>query len=99
VRQRLSQGKGNSVNMAFVAALLGFLLLGTYCATKHAILGLTRAMALELRDQNIRANQLSQLAGKGNSYDSKTSFLCIRWKHQQHLDYDNGSHRIDGIRV
>ena len=57
-RQMLSQGKGNIVNMASVAALLGFPLLGAYCATKHAVLGVTRAMALELRSQNIRVNCL-----------------------------------------
>jgi len=58
VRQMLTQGQGNIVNMASAAALLGFPLLGTYCATKHAILGLTRAMALELRGFNIRVNCL-----------------------------------------
>lgn len=50
------QGHGAIVNCASVAGFSGFPEAGTYAATKHAILGLTRTAALEHADQGIRVN-------------------------------------------
>ncbi|MFZ5649916.1 MAG: SDR family NAD(P)-dependent oxidoreductase [Bacillota bacterium] len=58
VRQMLAQGKGSIVNLASLGALVGFPLLGSYCAAKGGVLQLTRAMALEYRAANIRVNAI-----------------------------------------
>jgi NAD(P)-dependent dehydrogenase (short-subunit alcohol dehydrogenase family) len=48
--------KGSIINIASVAALMGFAGLTHYCASKGGMVGMTRAMALELAPLGIRIN-------------------------------------------
>ncbi|KAA1419853.1 SDR family oxidoreductase [Mumia zhuanghuii] len=52
----LVQSGGNIVNIASIAGLGGSPLLGSYCATKAALIQLTRVAAVELRDSGVRVN-------------------------------------------
>jgi NAD(P)-dependent dehydrogenase (short-subunit alcohol dehydrogenase family) len=52
----IASGGGNIVNMASVAGLGGVPLLGSYCASKAAVLRLTETAAIELREAGIRVN-------------------------------------------
>jgi NADP-dependent 3-hydroxy acid dehydrogenase YdfG len=45
----LARGSGHVVNLASVAGKAGFPHLATYCATKHAVVGLSESMRAELR--------------------------------------------------
>ena len=54
----LVDGGGAVVNMASIAGLVGFPLLGVYSATKGAVVRMTEVMALELRDSGVRANAI-----------------------------------------
>ena len=57
VRQMLKQSGGTIVNVASVAGRSISLIGGAhYCASKHAVIGITRHMARELCTQGIRAN-------------------------------------------
>ena len=52
----LAQGWGRIVNIASTAALRGYPYVTAYCAAKHGVLGLTRALALELAKKPVTVN-------------------------------------------
>ena len=52
----LSAGWGRIVNIASTAGLRGYGYVSAYCAAKHGVVGLTRALALELATKNITVN-------------------------------------------
>lgn len=62
IRAMLAAGGGSIVNNASIAASVGMPGVGIYCASKHAVLGMTRVAALEVAKQNIRVNSVSPAA-------------------------------------
>lgn len=52
----LVESKGNIVNISSVAGVGGSPLLGSYCATKAALIQLTRVAAVEMRPTGVRVN-------------------------------------------
>ncbi|WP_227998412.1 SDR family NAD(P)-dependent oxidoreductase [Nocardia australiensis] len=54
--EHLVASKGNIVNIASIAGVGGSPLLGSYCATKAALIQLTRVAAVEMRPNGVRVN-------------------------------------------
>ena len=52
----LSRRQGRIVNVASTAALKGYAYVAAYCAAKHGVLGLTRALALEVAAKGVTVN-------------------------------------------
>ncbi len=50
------QGWGRIVNVASSAGLRGYAYVAAYCAAKHGVVGLTRALALELESSGVTVN-------------------------------------------
>lgn len=72
IAQMLDQGAGSVVNNASIAGLVGFPGAALYAASKHAVLGLTKTVALELAKQNIRVNAVSPAAIQTDMLDRFT---------------------------
>lgn len=51
-----ARGAGRVVNIASTAAFRGYLYTAAYCASKHALLGLTRSLALEYAAKKVTIN-------------------------------------------
>jgi len=52
----LAQGWGRIVNIASTAGLKGYSYVAPYCAAKHGVVGMTRALAVELANTEITVN-------------------------------------------
>ncbi len=52
----LARDSGRIVNIASTAGLVGYAYCAAYCAAKHGVVGLTRALALEVATRNITVN-------------------------------------------
>lgn len=52
----LEQGWGRIINVASTAGLVGYAYVSAYCAAKHGVIGLTRAVALETARKGVTVN-------------------------------------------
>jgi NAD(P)-dependent dehydrogenase (short-subunit alcohol dehydrogenase family) len=54
--EMLQDGFGRIVNIASTAGLTGYAYVAAYCAAKHGVIGLTRAVAREVATRNVTVN-------------------------------------------
>jgi NAD(P)-dependent dehydrogenase (short-subunit alcohol dehydrogenase family) len=54
--EMLQNGFGRIVNVASTAGLTGYAYVAAYCAAKHGVVGLTRAVAREVATRNVTVN-------------------------------------------
>ncbi|MCP2291822.1 Short-chain dehydrogenase [Nocardia amikacinitolerans] len=56
IERFLARGSGHLINIASLAGTQGFPGLATYCATKHAVVGFTSALHLELKEHGVQVS-------------------------------------------
>ena len=66
----LKQGGGKIINMSSIAGSLGLPELSAYVSSKSAIIGLTKALALEFATNNIQINAIAPGFCKTSYYDN-----------------------------
>lgn len=54
----VSRGRGRIINVASVAGIRGLPYLAAYCASKHGLIGFTRALATEVGPSGVKVNAL-----------------------------------------
>lgn len=54
----LETGWGRIINIASTAGLTGYRYVSAYCASKHAVIGLTRSLALEVATKGVTVNAI-----------------------------------------
>jgi len=69
IPQMLKNGGGAIVNMSSIAGLVGMAGVPIYVASKHAVVGLTKSVALEYAKQGIRVNAVSPGAIETDMFD------------------------------
>ena len=70
IRQMLTQGGGKIVNVSSVAGLRGLPNSSVYSASKHAVVGLTKSVAMEYVRKNIRVNAVCPVFTRSAMVDS-----------------------------
>ncbi len=58
IPEMVAQGGGSIINVASISGIKAFANVGVYCASKFAVVGLTRSMDLELREHNIKVTAI-----------------------------------------
>ena len=58
VPSMFKRGRGRVINIASVAAKIGFAYTAAYVASKHGVLGLTRAVAIEAATRGVTVNAI-----------------------------------------
>lgn len=54
----IENGWGRIINIASTAGITGYPYVSAYCASKHAVVGMTRALALEIAQKNVTVNAI-----------------------------------------
>jgi NAD(P)-dependent dehydrogenase (short-subunit alcohol dehydrogenase family) len=70
IQAMLKSGGGSVINLASIAGLNGIMYASQYCASKHAVVGLTKATAVEYAQLGIRVNAVAPGAIKTEVFRS-----------------------------
>ncbi|QNB13131.1 SDR family oxidoreductase [Paraburkholderia tropica] len=93
----LARKHGRIVNVASTAGQVGYPYVAAYCASKHGVIGMTRALALEVATQGVTVNavcpgytetellqaSLEQITRKTSRSEAETRSILVRHNPQQ----------------
>lgn len=79
--QMIKQNSGTIINISSMAGKQGFATGAIYCATKHAVMGLSRALLLEVRKYNIRVIAICP-GSVDTEFFRKESHTALAWSHE-----------------
>ncbi len=95
----LDAGRGAILNVASAAGLVGAGMLAAYAASKHAVVGLTRAAADEVARNNIRINALCPSFAETPLFNDMADQMAARRGESRLQAYDRISARVPMRRV
>jgi NAD(P)-dependent dehydrogenase (short-subunit alcohol dehydrogenase family) len=72
IAQMLKQGSGSIVNMASAVGIVAYPIHPLYAASKHAVVGLTKAAALQYAKAGIRINGVAPAAIETDMFEAAT---------------------------
>ena len=81
VPRMVARGRGNVVNICSVAGKMGNPLMGGYCATKHAILGITDTVRMELRASGVKFSIINPGYVRTGMFEGGRLPFITRWQH------------------
>lgn len=96
VPHMIDQGGGRIVNVSSVAGLRGLGLGVHYCAAKHGLIGLTRALAQELADHHITVNAVCPGTTASTMLEGLARQIDLREEPYHHFSQH---HHIKGARI
>ncbi len=93
----LAQKQGRVINVASTAGQVGYPYVAAYCASKHGVIGMTRALALEVATQGVTVNavcpgytetellqaSIDQITRKTSRSEAEARSLLVRHNPQQ----------------
>jgi len=93
----LARKRGRIVNVASTAGQVGYPYVAAYCASKHGVIGMTRALALEVATQGVTVNavcpgytetellqaSLDQITRKTSRSEAEARSILVRHNPQQ----------------
>ena len=99
VPRMIEQRSGRIITVASVAARAGGRYIAAYTASKHGVLGLTRALAAELVEYGITANAICPGYVDSPMTDANVAFMAARTGHspdeiRRQLEQRNPQHRL-----
>jgi 3-hydroxybutyrate dehydrogenase len=72
----LRNGEGRIINIASTAGLKGYTRIAAYCAAKHGVVGLTRALAIETARQGVTVNAVCPAYTEGEMSERAISQIA-----------------------
>jgi NAD(P)-dependent dehydrogenase (short-subunit alcohol dehydrogenase family) len=96
----IESGSGCIVNVASTAGLVGFELFSSYVASKHGVIGLTRALALEYGPYHVRVNAVCPSTVRSEAHlDSESTRAVAATIGSALEDYETSSRSYHALRT
>jgi 3-hydroxybutyrate dehydrogenase len=89
----LRNGEGRIINIASTAGLKGYTRIAAYCAAKHGVVGLTRALAIETARKGVTVNAVCPAYTEGEMSERAISQIA----EHRHIPEMEARHKLERL--